>query len=80
MWATRDGLVMMQFSVFAQVVLATQGLLFCRVGIFTVVVVVGARSEKASDVTQPEACVLFLNKRGSHFALHVSSQRRKQSG
>lgn len=58
----RDGLVMMQFSVFAQVALATEGPLFCRVGVFTLVVVVGARNEKASDVTQPEGCVLFLNK------------------
>lgn len=74
-----DGLVMVQFSVFAQVVLATEGLLFRRVGIFTVVVV-GGRNEKASDVTQSKDCALFLKKRGSHFALRVSSQRRKQSG
>lgn len=56
-----DGLVMMQFFVFAQVVLGHRGLVYsCTVGIFTVVVVtVGQRNER----TGPRFC--FCLKRGS---------------
>lgn len=71
-----DGLVMVHFFVFAQVVLATEGLFFCTLGIFTVVV--GQQNERTRPCHTRRAAfcwVFFLDKRGSRFALCVRSQK-----